>query len=118
VWVENTIEIADAHGRRGWSVGRRMTRTKIEEQVLEALGAVVPAAKARNLDPRILIRDQFELDSMDFLNFVLAVERRFSIDVPPASYPLFATVESAAECVARLLDVEPARPGRPRPGRG
>jgi acyl carrier protein len=93
-----------------------MTRTKIEEQVLETLGAVVPAAKGRDLDPRVLIRDQVELDSMDFLDFVLAVERRFSIDVPPASYPLFATLESAAECVARLLDTAPVRAGGPRPG--
>jgi acyl carrier protein len=94
-----------------------MDRTKIEEQVLEALGAVVPAAKTHALDPRVLIRDQVELDSMDYLDFVLAVERRFSIDVPPASYPLFATVESAAECVGRLLDAASTRPSGPRPGR-
>jgi acyl carrier protein len=94
-----------------------MTRTKIEEQVLEALGAVVPAAKTRTLDPRVLIRDQVELDSMDFLDFVLAVERRTSIDVPPASYPLFATVESAAECVERLLADTSPRPAGSRSGR-
>jgi acyl carrier protein len=96
-----------------------MTRTKIEEQVLEALGAVVPAAKGRDLDSRRLIRDQIDLDSMDYLDFVLAVERRFSIDVPPASYPLFATVESAAECVEDLLASAPSGSSRgSRPGRG
>ena len=96
-----------------------MTRTKIEEQVLEALGAVVPAAKGRDLDPRALIRDQIEIDSMVYLDFVLAVERRFSVDVPPAAYPLFATIESAAECVEGLLANAPSGSRRgSRPGRG
>jgi acyl carrier protein len=94
-----------------------MTRTKIEEQVLEALGAAVPAAKARDLEPKVLIRDQVELDSMDYLNFVLAVERRFSIRVPPTSYPLFATVENAVQCVGRLLEVTPSPAAGSRPGR-
>jgi acyl carrier protein len=80
-----------------------MTRTIIEERVLQTLGAVVPAAKGRHLDPKVLLRDQVALDSMDLLNVVLAIEHRFAVHVPPASYPLFATVEGAVECVARLL---------------
>jgi acyl carrier protein len=96
-----------------------MTRTKIEGQVLEALGAVVPAAKGHDLDSRRLIRDQIALDSMDYLDFVLAVEHRFSIEVPPASYPLFATVESAVECVESLLEsASSGSSGVSRPGRG
>jgi len=83
-----------------------MTPTKIEEQVLKTLGEVVPDAQETRLDPKLLIRDQVEIDSMDFLNFVLALEARFSIEVPPSSYPLFATIEQAADCVARLLDAK------------
>jgi acyl carrier protein len=94
-----------------------MTRTKIEEQVLEALGAVVPAVKSFELDPKALIRNQVDLDSMDFLEFVLAVERRFGVRVPPASYPSFATVENAVECLEQLLADAPTRPTGPSPGR-
>jgi acyl carrier protein len=93
-----------------------MDRTKIEEQVLEALGAVVPAAKALEIDPSALIRDQVELDSMDYLDFVLAVERRLSVRVPPACYPLFANVEHAVDCVERLLEAGPPAPTGARPG--
>jgi acyl carrier protein len=95
-----------------------MSRTKIEEQVLEALGAAVPSAKALDLDPAVLIRDQVELDSMDYLDFVLAVERRFAVVIPPTSYPQFATVEGAAECVAHLLEIAPPTKAGPRPARG
>ncbi|MGE0160374.1 MAG: acyl carrier protein [Gemmatimonadales bacterium] len=94
-----------------------MNRTKIEEQVLEALGAAVPGAKARAIDPALLIRDQVDMDSMDYLDFVLAVERRFSVRVPPASYPLFATVEHAADCVERLLETAAPASAGSTPGR-
>ena len=94
-----------------------MTRTKIEEQVLEALGAVVPATKSRVLDRKVLIRDQVDLDSMDFLEFVLAIERRFAVHVPPASYPLFATVEHAVGCLEQLLTDAASRPAGASPGR-
>jgi acyl carrier protein len=93
-----------------------MIRAKIEEQVLETLGAVVPAAKALALDRTVLIRDQVDLDSMDYLDFVLALERRFSIHIPPTSYPLLATVEHAAECVEHLLDA-PVEAAAPRTSR-
>jgi acyl carrier protein len=115
--MEETLEIADAHVELARGTAGPMTRTKIEEQVLGALGAVVPAAKGRALDPDALIRDQVELDSMDFLDFVLAVERRFSIDVSPTSYPQFATIAHAVECVERLLENAPAARPAARPGR-
>jgi acyl carrier protein len=84
-----------------------MTREKIEGGVLEALGEVVPGAREVAIDAKLPLRNQIELDSMDFLNFVLALEARFSVEVPPTSYPLFATVEHAVECVAELLDAKP-----------
>jgi acyl carrier protein len=84
-----------------------MTRERIEDEVLEALGEVVPGAREAAIDPKLLLRTQIEIDSMDFLNFVLALEARFSIEVPPTSYPLFATVERAVDCVAELLNAKP-----------
>jgi acyl carrier protein len=94
-----------------------MIRTKIEERVLAALGAVVPAAKSVEIDPTALIRNQVDIDSMDFLEFVLAIERRFAVRVPPASYPLFATVETAVECLEQLLADAPTGPAGSSPGR-
>lgn len=91
-------------------------RTKIEEQVLQALGAAVPAAKTVEIDPSVLIRDQVDLDSMAYLDFVLALQRRFSVRIPPTSYPMLATLEGAVECIEQLLGAAsegtPSAPGR------
>jgi acyl carrier protein len=80
-----------------------MTEAEIREAVLEALSEVVPGVQAEALDGATLLRDQIEIDSMDFLNFVLALEARFSVDVPPTSYPLFASIERAVGRLAELL---------------
>lgn len=81
-----------------------MNRAKIEKEVVEALGTVVPESRDAELDPKRLLRDQIEIDSVDFLNFVLALEARFSIEVPPVSYPLFASLDHAVQRVAELLE--------------
>lgn len=83
-----------------------MTRAEIEREVIDALGEVVPDAREKPLDPTFLLRDQIDIDSMDFLNFVLAIETRFSIEVPPTSYPLFATLSRAVDSVEELLDTK------------
>ena len=80
-----------------------MERPEIEREVLEVLGEVVPGAGEKELDRTVLLRDQLDIDSMDFLNFVLALETRFSIEVPPTSYPLFASPRGAVDGVAELL---------------
>ena len=97
-----------------------MNRSTIEQAVLEALGQIVPEAREASLDRTLLLRDQLEIDSVDFLNWVLALEARFSIEVPPRSYPLFASLERAVERVAELLesDVADASDRERRPGTG
>ncbi len=76
---------------------------EIQARVVEALEEVVPGARGAELDPALLLRDQIEIDSIDFLGFVLELERRFDVQVPARSYPLCATVEHAAECIAGLM---------------
>lgn len=83
-----------------------MTRAEIEREVLDALAGVVPGAREQPLDPTLLLRDQLEIDSVDLLNFVLAIESRFSVEIPPASYPLFATLVDAADTVSELVDTK------------
>jgi acyl carrier protein len=72
--------------------------------VLEALAAVIPGAPVESLDHARLLRDQIDVDSLDYLNFVLALESRFSVRIPPVSYPLFASVDLAVDTLSRLVE--------------
>lgn len=82
-----------------------MNRSEIEDAVMRAFVEVVPDAKIESLDRSAPLRDQVEIDSLDYLNFVLGLEGRFGVQVPPVSYTLFATIEGAADAIEELLRV-------------
>jgi acyl carrier protein len=76
-----------------------MTPNDIRAAVLRALGRVAPEADLDNLKPDIGFREQLDIDSMDFLNFVIALHKSFRIEIPEKDYPKLATLDG---CVAYL----------------
>jgi acyl carrier protein len=72
-----------------------MKRDEIRTAVLEALLEIAPDVDASALDPAHAFRDQFDFDSMDYLNFVTALHRRFGFDIPEHDYPELSSLESS-----------------------
>jgi acyl carrier protein len=70
-----------------------MTAKAIEQVVLQTLGEIAPEADLAHVDRRRNLREQLDLDSMDFLNFVVGLHERLGIDIPEADYPKLATLE-------------------------
>jgi acyl carrier protein len=73
--------------------------------VIESLALIAPEADLEHLPPGVDLRDELDLDSMDFLNFVIAVHERTGIEVPERDYPQLLTLDA---CV-RYLDAALAR---------
>lgn len=48
-----------------------MTKDEIRASVLRVLGEIAPEADLTRLKPDVSFRDQLDIDSMDFLNFVI-----------------------------------------------
>ena len=69
---------------------------EIRAAVLAALGGIAPEADLTHLDPGENLREQLDLDSMDFLNFVVAVHKRLGVEIPESDYPKLATLDGAA----------------------
>ena len=65
-----------------------------QASVLVVLRRIVPVAPA-DIDPEKPFRDQFEMDSLDFLNFVLAMEKEYGVTIPAVRYPKCATLAGA-----------------------
>lgn len=80
-----------------------MTREAIRDAVLQALISVAPEIDPLALRPDENIREQFELDSMDVLNFVIALHRRLGVDVPEADYSRLGTLTGAVNYLAARL---------------
>ena len=72
-----------------------MTRDEIRHAIVEALTRIAPETDAGSIDPHASLRDQLDLDSMDFLNFVIALHERLGVDIPEADYPKLATLDGA-----------------------
>jgi len=80
-----------------------MTEAEIRRAFLEELVRVAPDIDPDAVAPQDHLQDDLELDSMDFLNLVMALHNRLGVAVPEADYPKIATLEKAmAYFLARL----------------
>jgi acyl carrier protein len=86
-----------------------MTPTEIREAVFRVLGAIAPEFESDQIRPELDLRDQLDLDSMDFLNFVIGVHKELHVEIPEADYPKLGTLNG---CIAYLSARSPiATPG-------
>jgi len=81
-----------------------MTSDEIKSAVLEALRRIAPEVDTAALRTDIPIREQVDIDSMDFLNFLLALHASLGVDIPETAYREVATV---AGCVAYIAAHNP-----------
>jgi acyl carrier protein len=68
---------------------RRKALTRL---ILETLGRIAPELDPSTLDPDLAFRDQFELDSVDFLNFVIGLEKALDRRIPEADFPRLSSL--------------------------
>lgn len=77
-----------------------MTIDEIKKVLLEIIQDIDDEADLENLNPADALRDQLDLDSMDFLDIVMELRKRYQIQIPEADYPQLATLDS---CVNYLM---------------
>lgn len=79
-----------------------MTTEELKATVINAFSNVAPEADVASIDPAENFRDQFEIDSVDFLNFVLALEQRLGIKVPEVDYPKLSSLDGCLAYLERI----------------
>jgi acyl carrier protein len=81
-----------------------MTRDDIRNAVVQALTSVAPEIDPQSLQADSAFRQEFDLDSMDFLNFVIALHGRLGVDVPESDYVKLATLNGAIDYLSGRLN--------------
>ena len=76
-----------------------MTQEEVKNVVLNIISDIAPDEDISEVKPEIALRDQLDLDSMDFLDIVMELRKRHQVEVPQEDYPELATLDS---CVAYL----------------
>jgi len=72
-------------------------RTTLLDAVIASIVAVAPEADPDTIPEHASLRDELDLDSMDFLNVVQGIHDRTGIDVPERDYPQLATLATAVD---------------------
>jgi acyl carrier protein len=79
---------------------KRMTFEEIKKVLLEIIQEIDEEADLEGLEPDQALRDQLDLDSMDFLDIVMELRKRYKIQIPEADYPQLASLNS---CIHYLI---------------
>lgn len=77
-----------------------MTKDEIKAVVVDELGRIAPDIDAGAANPSGDLREEFDIDSMDFLNLVTALHQRLGVDIPEKDYPQLFTLEAAVAYLA------------------
>ncbi|MBI4827214.1 MAG: acyl carrier protein [Nitrospinae bacterium] len=71
-----------------------MTADGIRQAIIQIISEIAPDEDLTGINPDEPLRDQVDLDSMDFLDIVMELRKRYSIEVPEKDYPQLATMSS------------------------
>ena len=72
-----------------------MNEEELKQVVLEELSNIAPEIEADTIDPAADLREELDIDSMDFLNLIIALHERLHVDIPEADYGKLASIDAA-----------------------
>lgn len=78
--------------------------------VIAELTSIAPEVDAAGLERARLLRDQVDLDSMDWLNFLIGLHRRFKVDIPESDYGNLRTLDDLIRYLGARLDGNGVKP--------
>ena len=81
-----------------------MNASELKSQVLSILGGIAPEADLSRIASDRSLRDQIDIDSMDFLNFIIALHQQLQVAIPEADYPQLATLDGCLRYLTAALE--------------
>ena len=80
-----------------------MAPEDIRAAIIDILGDIAPDEDLTDLTDEIAFRDQLELDSMDFLDIVMELRKRYRIQIPEEEYPQLASMQSTTTYLTPMM---------------
>jgi acyl carrier protein len=68
--------------------------------IAQVLATIAPEVDLEALDARAPLRDQVDLDSMDFLNLIVGLHERLQIDIPESDYARLVSLDDLVAYLA------------------
>ena len=80
-----------------------MTPAEIREEILDILSDIAPDEDLSELQDDVAFRDQLELDSMDFLDIVMELRKRYRVQIPEEDYGHLASMSSTVSYLEPIM---------------
>ena len=80
-----------------------MTREEVRQAVVSILEDIAPDEDLSSIKDDVTLREQMDLDSMDFLDIVMELRKRFNIEVPESDYQELVSMDSCIQYLQPLL---------------
>lgn len=80
-----------------------MTSDEVRNAVMEIIEFIAPDEDLSELKGDVRIRDQIDLDSMDFLDIIMELRKRYKIQVPEDDYMKLSTLDGCVEYLSPLM---------------
>lgn len=83
-----------------------MNITEIERLIIEAIQDVAPEIEQHDIDVTVDIREECDLDSMDFINYLAALQKSSGVKISEADYPKFTTFNGASTFLRKHINTK------------
>jgi acyl carrier protein len=80
-----------------------MTTADIREAILDILSGIAPDEDLTHLKDDVPFREQLELDSMDFLDIVMELRKRYRVQIPEDDYMELRSMNSTVAYLEPLM---------------
>ena len=86
---------------------RAALQTTMRTSVLAALATVAPEVNGGTLRDDTPLRAQVDIDSVDYLNFLIALHEATGVDIPETDYAQIATLAGLVDYLAARVTTPP-----------
>lgn len=80
-----------------------MTPQEIRAVLVDEFGRIAPEISFAEVDPESDLRDEFDIDSMDFMNLVIALHQRLGVDIPETDYGRLISLRALSDYLSSRL---------------
>ena len=80
-----------------------MDREQLKATALQILRGIAPEVEPGDIAPAVPLRQQVDLDSMDWLNFLIGLHQRLGVSIPESDYARLVTLDDVLDYLQARL---------------
>ena len=83
-----------------------MTEDQVKQIVIDIIKEIAPDEDTTDIKSEVALREQMDLDSMDFLDIVMELRKQHGIEVPEEDYPKLASLQSCSDYLTPMFNAK------------